>query len=114
MIDPGDEWDPAIRENLDEANIIIILCSANSLATKYITQHEIPGAMRLHEEKKAVVVPVVLEACQWERTELQKLNALPEKARPLTKCNPRSNGWNLVAEGIAKVCRKLMTQGSKL
>jgi hypothetical protein len=66
--------------------------------------------MLLHDAGKAVVVPVVLEACLWERTNLKKLNALPDKARPLTKFTPRSGGWNQIAEGLAKVCKTLQQQ----
>ncbi|HWB01391.1 MAG TPA: COR domain-containing protein [Verrucomicrobiales bacterium] len=110
MVNPGDEWDDAIQQKLGEADVIIILCSADALATEYIWKHEIPKAMLLHDAGKAVVVPVVLEACQWERTNLKKLNALPDKARPLTKFTPRSGGWNQIAEGLAKVCKTLQQQ----
>jgi len=113
MIDPGDEWDPAIQRNLEEADIVIIFCSAAALATDYIRENEIPRALELHGEGKTVVIPIVLEACRWDQTALGDLNALPEKAKPLNKWNPRPDGWKSVADGLAKVCTKLQQEPGK-
>ena len=68
MIDPGDEWDPKIEREQNEADIILILASSASLSTDYITEIEIPRAMELHKAGKAKVIPIVLEAFRWEET----------------------------------------------
>lgn len=112
MIDPGDPWDEEIQSKLAEADVVIILISAPALSTDYITEHEIPKALELHNAGQTVVVPVILEKCRWNKTALGSLNALPEKARPLTGFNPRANGWNSIANGLAKVFRKLMKEAS--
>ncbi|HEV7403598.1 MAG TPA: COR domain-containing protein [Chthoniobacteraceae bacterium] len=70
MIDPGDEWDGAIQRELEAADVFILLTSSHALATKYITEHEIPKAIGLHEAGQTVVVPVILEECRWEATPL--------------------------------------------
>lgn len=56
--------------------------------------------MERRAERKAVVVPVILEPCPWEVTQLSSPNALPEKGRPLTSYTPRANGWQVVSEGL--------------
>ena len=111
MIDPGDEWDETIQRELAGADVILVLASAAALATDYITQHEIPQAMKLHAAGKAVVVPIILELCPWKEGALGALTALPEKGRPLNHWNPRADGWHSVWQGLAKVLRKLMAQG---
>ncbi|OYW77555.1 MAG: hypothetical protein B7Z37_03775 [Verrucomicrobia bacterium 12-59-8] len=113
MIDPGDEWDEAIQRELREADVIIILASVAALSTDYITEHEIPNALDLHKTGEAIVVPFVLEACRWDKTVLGSLNALPEKAKPLNKYRPVSDGWHTVSNGLAQVFEKLMKQGHK-
>lgn len=113
MIDPGDEWDAKIQRELAEADVIIVLASSAALATDYITVHEIPKALELHNGGKAVVVPLILEACRWDKTALGPLNALPEKAKPLNKWKPPSDGWKTVADGLATVFKKLMAKGDK-
>jgi hypothetical protein len=112
MIDPGDTWDDTIQSKLAEADVVIIRVSVAALTTDYITEHEIPQALKLHKSKQTVVVPVILKKCRWDKTALGKLNALPDKAPPLTGFNPRGGGWNAVANGLAKVFRRLMKKAN--
>ena len=113
MIDPGDEWNETIQRELREADVILILASTAALATDYITQHEIPKALELHQQGETIVVPIVLESCRWDKTALGTLNALPEKAKPLNKWKPAPDGWHTVSNGLAQVFEKLMKQGQK-
>ena len=111
MIDPGDKWDDTIQSKLSEVDVVIILVSVAALAADYIPEHEIPRALELHNLGQAVVVPVILEKCRWDKTALGALNALPEKAKPLNKWNPPSDGWNSIADGLATLLQKLMQNG---
>ena len=79
MIAPGDNWNDVIQRELAEADVVIILASVASLSTDYITDHEIPKALELYNAGKTVVVPIILEACRWEKTALGPLNALQKK-----------------------------------
>ena len=108
MIDPGDVWDPKIQQELKDADIIIILLSSASLSTDYITRTEIPTAMELHELGRTKVVPLVLEACRWDKTKLGNLNGIPEKGKPVDTWKPQSKAWKSVADGLAVVCEKLV------
>lgn len=113
MIAPGDNWNDVIQRELGEADVVIILASSAALATEYITNHEIPKALTLHKAGEAVVVPVILEACRWDKTALGRLNALPEKAKPLNKWTPQSDAWNTVANGLATVFKKVMEKAAR-
>jgi internalin A len=113
MIDPGDEWDPTIQRELKDADIVIILVSSAALSTEYIAKHEIPTALELHRNRESIIVPVILQACRWQKTQLGELNALPEKAQPLNSWKRSSDGWNNVADGIAAVCSKLVQDGTR-
>ena len=113
MIDPGDQWDISIQQNLARADVVIILLSTAALSTDYITKHEIPKAMTLHDAGTTIVVPIVLEPCRWSNTALGALNALPEKARPLSGWTPRANGWKTIADGLAKVFEQRKKKGPR-
>ncbi len=113
MIDPGDTWDEAIQGKLAEADVVLILASVPALATDYITEHEIPKALELHNAGQTVVVPVILEKCRWDKTALGALSALPDKAKPLTDWRRQSDGWNAVADGLAELFKRLMEEGGE-
>jgi hypothetical protein len=108
MIDPGDDWDDRIQSELAEADVVILLVSTAALATDYITKHEIPETLKRHAAKETVLLPVILERCRWEKSALAELNVLPEKGLPLTKWNPRSEGWNSIVSGLEGVLKRLM------
>ena len=111
MIDPGDPWDDNIQGELANADVIIFLVSTPALATDYINNREIPNALERRKTGQTVVVPVILEKCLFESSALSPLNALPGKDKTLTDFNPRSNGWSIIADGLATVFQNLMQNG---
>lgn len=100
---PGEDWDETIKERLSKAQIILFMVSTDFLASKYITEQERPLAMTLMNEKKAVVIPILLSACSWREEDFAKLEKLPRKDDPVSSFNPRTNAWFLVEEGLKKV-----------
>ena len=53
------------------------------------------------------VIPVVLEACDWENHQLNRFEVLPDKGRPINTWKPESEGWQNVVEGIRKTIHKM-------
>ncbi len=76
---PGDDWDETIQERLSESQIILFMVTRDFLASRYITDHERPVAMRLMDEKKAVVVPVLLSTCSWQDEDFRQVGKAAEK-----------------------------------
>jgi len=104
---PGDDWDETIQERLSESQIILFMVTRDFLASRYITEHERPVAMRLMNEKKAVVVPVLLSTCSWHDEDFAKLEKLPRKDELVSSINPREEAWALVEEGLKRVVEKV-------
>lgn len=102
LIKPGEEWDDAIKRNLSEADIIILLVSPSFLATDYIWEVEIKAAMQRHEQGDALVIPVFVRPCDWAGMPFGKLNGLPSKAKPVTEYDNRDAVWLAVVEGIKR------------
>ena len=103
---PGEDWDETIKEKLSKAHIILFMVSRNFLASKYITEQERPLAMKLMNENRAIVVPVLLSACGWRDEDFASLEKLPHKDDPISSFNPRDEAWFLVEEGLKKVVDK--------
>jgi TIR domain len=112
MIQAGEDWDERIKRELEESDVIVFLVSAEMLATDYVAKVELARAMERRAERKAVVVPVILEPCPWEETKLKSPLALPEKGRPLTSYTPRANGWQVVSEGLKGLFTELRAKRS--
>ena len=99
---PGEDWDETIKERLSEAGIILFMVSREFLASDYITRHERPLAMKLREEKKAMVVPVILLPCTHAEEDFSGLENLPRKGKAVSSFKPRDKAWMLVEEGLKK------------
>jgi hypothetical protein len=58
---PGDLWDDVIKKNLAEADIFILLLSADFIASDYIWNEELPKALELFRQRNATVIPILFE-----------------------------------------------------
>lgn len=86
MIRAGDEFDGAIDQNMQDADVILLLVSPDFLASSYCFDVELKRAMERHEAGTARVIPVILRPCDWqEDTPFKKLLAAPKDGRPITK-----------------------------
>src|SRR5688572_2831891 len=56
-ITAGEEWSNAIDQNLETAQIILLLISADFLNSDYCYEIEMKRAMEKHETKEAIVIP---------------------------------------------------------
>ena len=67
-IGPGEDLHGQIDDQLDCADIVLLLVSADFLASDYRYDVETMRAMQRHERGAARVIPVILRPCDWHRT----------------------------------------------
>ncbi|MGH9848059.1 MAG: TIR domain-containing protein [Blastocatellia bacterium] len=107
QIAPGGDWAGAIDKHLKRARIILLLISADFLASDYCYDIEMNCAMDRHEKLEAVVVPIILRPCSWSGSRFEKLQALPKNATPVTKWADRDDAFTDIAEGIRRLVRQV-------
>ncbi len=100
---PGEEWDERIVRELNQADIIVFLVSADFLATDYIVNKEVETAIQRHERKEARVIPVIIRDCMWKEMEFSKLSALPQKGKSIKSYDDTDVAWCEVVEEIGSV-----------
>ena len=84
---PGTEWDEQIRTRLKEANMILLLVSADFLASDYCYGVEMQQAIKRHKDGKAHVIPIILKPADWQDTPLGRLQVLPTDAKAVMQWN---------------------------
>jgi hypothetical protein len=103
----GREWAGAIDEHLRTAQIILLLVSADFLASDYCYDVEVERAMARHKAGEARVIPIILRPVDWNSAPFGKLQALPKDARPVTSWPDRDEAFFDIARGIRTVTEEL-------
>jgi hypothetical protein len=103
----GTEWAGAIDEHLRTADIILLLVSADFLASDYCYDVEVRRAMERHEAREARVVPIILRAADWYSAPFGKLQALPKDGRAVTSWPNQDEAFSDIARGIRSVAQEL-------
>lgn len=100
---PGKELQENIDKNLDNADIVCFLVSANSLSSAPCIKEK-KRALELRLLKGIVIIPIILSACGWkDDNDFPKLLALPNDGKPISKWEDSNNAWNDVYNGLKRV-----------
>jgi len=105
----GEDWKRKIDDNLERADIILLLVSADFIASDYCFEIEAKKALERHEKGEAVVIPIILRPCKWQIAEFASLQALPKDGLPITIWSDKDSAWLDVEEGIERVVEERFT-----
>ena len=106
----GEDWAGVIDDNFKRADLILLLVSADFLASDYCYQTEMRMALEREAKGEARVVPVILRACDWKGAPFGKLQGFPKDMKPVTSWSNRDEAWTDVAAGIRKVAEQLRSR----
>lgn len=114
-ITAGSEWETQIDENLERADLILLLVSADFIASGYCWEKELKRAMERHATGEAQVIPIIVRECSWKSVPFGKLQALPEGGKAVTIWNTgpyaHDTPWTKVEEGIRAVLDRRARSG---
>lgn len=108
-ISAGTEWKQAIDENLNSAEIILLLISENFIASDYCYDLEMERAIARHDAGEARVIPIILKPVDWSGAPFGKLQALPKNAKPVTTWSNRGEAFLNIAKGIRHAAKEMAT-----
>ncbi len=107
---PGDTWSIEIKTQLAQADIILLLVSADFIASDFIWKHELSTALERHERGDAIVIPICLRPCDWKGMPFAKLQGLPKDMIPVTKHSDMDEAFTDIARGLRKIVDRLNTK----
>ena len=102
-IGPGEDLHGQIDGQLNTADIVLLLVSADFLASDYCYDVEMTRAMERHERGEARVIPVILRPCDWHGALFGKLMAVPPDGKAVTKHATLDDGFLEVAKAIRQL-----------
>ena len=111
-IEAGAEWDAAIKQQLESAEIILLLITARFINSDYCYDLEMQRALKRHETGTARVIPIILKPCDWQNSPFSHLQVLPKDAKPVTKWDDPDEAFLNVVQGIRKAVETLQANVS--
>lgn len=100
---PGDDWKKEIDQNLERADVVVLLVSVAFINSDFCYENEMARALTRHAEGTVRIVPVICKACTWQVTPLGRLQALPKDGVPLSQFPDRDAAWTDVVIGLRRV-----------
>jgi len=107
-VNPGEEWERQIDENMSMAEIILLLISPQFISSDYCYNREMSRALERHEREAAHVIPIILRPVLWKETPIGKLQVLPSNGEPVISSSGPipDEAWLDVANGISKIVKE--------
>jgi internalin A len=110
---PGEKFGKEINQSLEKADIILLLVSANFVASDYCYEKEMKRALERHEKKEAVVIPIIIRECDWRDAPFGEIQALPKDGKAVSSWSNKDKAWTNISEGIKKIAIDLRQSPNK-
>lgn len=103
----GGEWKRAIDEHIKSASIILLLMSADLIASTETYNQTQKALARRRTSPDISVIPVLLHTMDWEYSEFAALEVLPTNRHPISSWSNRHDAYLNVVQGIRAVCARI-------
>jgi hypothetical protein len=103
----GKDLDSEISQHLEEADVILLLLSPHFLASDYCYESEAQRALERNDTGTAVVIPVILQPCDWLSSPFCKLRATPKDGKPVAKFPNINDAFLEVTQDIRAAAESL-------
>ncbi|WP_447896448.1 toll/interleukin-1 receptor domain-containing protein [Stenotrophomonas acidaminiphila] len=106
-IGAGQELGQVIDDHINTDDIILLLVSPDFIASDYCYDIEMKRAMERHLAGEAIVIPVILRACDWHHAPFGKLLGTPKDGKPVTQWSDRDEAFLQVARAVRDAAGRL-------
>ncbi|MGB3873409.1 MAG: toll/interleukin-1 receptor domain-containing protein [Stenotrophomonas sp.] len=106
-IGAGQELGQVIDDHINTDDIILLLVSPDFIASDYCYDIEMKRAMERHDAGEAIVIPVILRACDWHHAPFGKLLGTPKDGKPVTQWSDRDEAFLQVARAVRDAAGRL-------
>jgi len=108
MIGAGTEWEGSIDATLNDSRVILLLISSDFIHSQYCYDVEMKRALERHDERQALVIPIILRAVSLKGTPFAKLQALPKDAKPVVTWADRDSAFVDITDGLRNAIQDLV------
>ena len=102
----GDSWKAEITQRIKDADVVLFLLSPSFIKSEFITNTEIPLALKRREESGIEILGIIIEGCDFSHLPLRKTQLVPSmsgKLKPVSSWRTDKKCWDAIRNGI-EIC----------
>ena len=97
---PGGQWNREIEQQINAADIILLLISSNFTSSDFCYKKEMPIALKRERNKEAIVIPILIKDVNWQGLPFAYLDMLPENMTPVVDSGREDTLLSEISKGI--------------
>lgn len=105
-VEVGQKLDDEISSSLQSSQLFIALVSPDYLASNYCYEKEFEKAIKRREEETLIIVPIIIEPCDWKNTPFAEIKGLPKDNNPVSEWKNKNMAMLKTIEGIRSLLSK--------
>lgn len=102
-IPAGAHLNSAISRELNNSQLFIALLSPDYLASNYCYEKEFQTALQMHKTGDLLVVPIVVEPCDWLNTPFKEFKALPQDGKAISIWENTNTAFLNITQSLRKL-----------
>lgn len=110
-IPAGGHLDSAISTELQSAQLFIALLSPDYIASNYCYDKEFQKAIAMQEAGKIIIVPIIIEPCDWLSTPFKEFKALPKDGKAVSAWENSNTAFLNIIQNIRKLLESSNLKG---
>jgi tetratricopeptide (TPR) repeat protein len=103
LVLPGSDWTHALDAHLESASVILLLVSADFMASDYCFGIEMERALARQKAGEVWIIPILVRPVDWENAPFKHLSVLPTNAQPITRWSNQDEAYKNIVQGIRAV-----------
>jgi len=110
----GEEWDQAIKQEIENSQVILFLVSPDFIASEYIQDVEINKALDRYRKGEVIIIPIILRPTDYSDLEISRFQALPKDGKPISTWKDQDEAWYDVSIQLKRIFESLHNGNIKL
>lgn len=111
-IHAGGSLNNTISDALTSSKLFLALLSPDYIASNYCYNKEFETAQRMQEVGEIIIVPIIVEPCDWQGTPFGNLKALPKDGKAVSEWTNANNAFLNVIEELRRLTTLLKSTAS--
>lgn len=99
----GGAFDKNIEAALNTSKLFLALLSPDYIASNYCYEIEFKTAQEKHEHGEIIIVPIIIEPCDWQNTPFGRFKALPRDGKAISTWENRNTAFLDVIQNLRKL-----------